>query len=203
MTAAPARGDGRLTVALISEVFWQPDGAAGCATAWRRPRPRRGHRGPARDPAQPVAPRDQGAVDEDDAEPMGGPRMTTQQRRPREAGIGLVGGIIHRDAAPAAGRSRALIFDRAGELVGHLREAPPPRGAGLLGDEPLRARAPRRRARIDAFGLPIGVQICSDTNRPEGTHLLGAQGAERRRSSRAPPRRRPTSAGRSSSAPTR
>ena len=34
--------------------------------------------------------------------------------------------------------------------------------------------APRR---IDAFGLPIGVQICSDNNRPEGTHLLGAQGA--------------------------
>ena len=30
--------------------------------------------------------------------------------------------------------------------------------------------------RIDAFGLPIGVQLCSDNNRPEGTHLLGAQG---------------------------
>jgi hypothetical protein len=33
-------------------------------------------------------------------------------------------------------------------------------------------------ARIDAFGLPIGVQICSDANRPEGSHLLGAQGAQ-------------------------
>jgi N-carbamoylputrescine amidase len=33
--------------------------------------------------------------------------------------------------------------------------------------------APRR---IDAYGIPIGVQLCSDNNRPEGTHLLGAQG---------------------------
>jgi predicted amidohydrolase len=31
--------------------------------------------------------------------------------------------------------------------------------------------------RIDTFGLPVGVQICSDINRPEGSHLLGAQGA--------------------------
>jgi N-carbamoylputrescine amidase len=30
----------------------------------------------------------------------------------------------------------------------------------------------------DAFGLPIGIQICSDNNRPEGSHLLGALGAE-------------------------
>ena len=32
--------------------------------------------------------------------------------------------------------------------------------------------------RIDAFGLPVGVQVCSDNNRPEGAHLLGAQGVE-------------------------
>ncbi len=31
---------------------------------------------------------------------------------------------------------------------------------------------------IDAFGMPIGLQICSDTNRPEGSHLLAALGAE-------------------------
>lgn len=30
---------------------------------------------------------------------------------------------------------------------------------------------------IDAFSMPIGVQICSDLNRPEGCHLLGAGGA--------------------------
>jgi predicted amidohydrolase len=26
--------------------------------------------------------------------------------------------------------------------------------------------------------MPVGMQICSDNNRPEGSHLLGAQGAE-------------------------
>ena len=26
--------------------------------------------------------------------------------------------------------------------------------------------------------MPVGVQVCSDTNRPEGSHLLGAQGVE-------------------------
>jgi predicted amidohydrolase len=31
---------------------------------------------------------------------------------------------------------------------------------------------------IDAFGMPIGIQVCSDNNRPEGAHLLGALGAE-------------------------
>jgi len=31
--------------------------------------------------------------------------------------------------------------------------------------------------RIDGLALPIGVQLCSDTNRPEGSHLLGADGA--------------------------
>jgi len=31
---------------------------------------------------------------------------------------------------------------------------------------------------IRAFGMPIGLQICSDANRPEGSHLLGAVGAE-------------------------
>ena len=31
---------------------------------------------------------------------------------------------------------------------------------------------------IEGFGLRFGVQICSDINRPEGSHLLGALGAE-------------------------
>ena len=31
---------------------------------------------------------------------------------------------------------------------------------------------------IHGLPLPIGIQICSDVNRPEGSHLLGALGAE-------------------------
>ena len=30
---------------------------------------------------------------------------------------------------------------------------------------------------VEGLGLPLGIQICSDINRPEGCHLLGALGA--------------------------
>jgi predicted amidohydrolase len=164
-------------VALVSEVFWQPDGAGRLAerldqcvergadlallpelplNAWR--------------PATKV-PRDE------DAEPMDGRRATIQAEAARGAGIGLVGGIIHRDPATGRRTSRVLVFDRAGELVAtyeklHLPEEP---GFWETSHYQPGTQAP---ARIDAFGLPIGVQVCSDTNRPEGSHLLGAMGAE-------------------------
>ena len=92
-----------------------------------------------------------------------------------EAGIGLVGGIIHR-ADDGRRTSRALVFDSTGEVPAtyeklHLPEEP---GFWETSHYEPGTEAPRR---IDAFGVPIGVQICSDNNRPEGTHLLGAQGA--------------------------
>jgi predicted amidohydrolase len=36
-------------------------------------------------------------------------------------------------------------------------------------------REPPQVTELDGF--PLGIQICSDVNRPEGTHLLAAQGA--------------------------
>ena len=32
--------------------------------------------------------------------------------------------------------------------------------------------------RCDALAMPVGVQLCSDVNRPEGCHILGALGVE-------------------------
>ncbi len=111
----------------------------------------------------------------DDAEPMDGPRSTAQRDAAAEAGIGLIGGIIHRDDA---GRrtSRALVIDATGAIRAtyeklHLPEEP---GFWETSHYEPGTEAPRR---IDAFGLPIGVQLCSDNNRPQGVHLLGAQGA--------------------------
>jgi N-carbamoylputrescine amidase len=169
------RADGKLTVALISEVFWEADGAqrlkqrlaevaergADLAVlpeiplnAWR----------PSTKEARP-----------DDAEPMDGPRATAQREAAAEAGIGLIGGIIHRDDA---GRrtSRALVIDATGAIRAtyeklHLPEEP---GFWETSHYEPGTEAPMR---IDAFGLPIGLQLCSDNNRPEGVHLLGAQGA--------------------------
>ncbi len=174
--AFPIRGDGRLTVALVSEVFWEPDGAArleerlaqaaarGADLAVLPEMPLNAWR-----PATPTA------VD-DDAEPEGGPRTAAMAAAAERAGIGLVGGIIHRDDGSGRRTSRSLVFSPAGEIVARYEKLHLPEEPGFWetshyepGDEPPH--------RIDAFGLPFGIQVCSDTNRPEGAHLLGAEGA--------------------------
>jgi predicted amidohydrolase len=173
---APARGDGKLTVALISEVYWQPDGIG-------RLRERLAH---AADrgadlallpelPLNPWSPATKEPRDED-AEPMGGPRMTAQAEAAAEAGIGLVGGIIHRDEQTGRRTSRALVFDRRGELATTYEKLHLPQEPGFWETSHYEAGT-QAAQRIDAFGVPVGVQLCSDTNRPEGTHLLAAQGA--------------------------
>ncbi len=173
--APPTRADGKLTVALISEVFWEADGA-------QRLKQRLGEvaeRGAdlavlPEIPLNAWCPSTKEAKP-DDAEPMDGPRSTAQRDAAAEAGIGLIGGIIHRDDA---GRrtSRALVIDATGAIRAtyeklHLPEEP---GFWETSHYEPGTEAPRR---IDAFGLPIGVQLCSDNNRPQGVHLLGAQGA--------------------------
>jgi predicted amidohydrolase len=171
----PARADGKLTVALISEVFWEADGSQrlkqrlaevaerGADLAVLPELPLNAWR-PSTKEARP-----------EDAEPADGPRAIAQREAAGEAGIGLIGGIIHRDES---GRrtSRALIIDATGAIRATYEKLHLPEEPGFWetshyepGTEPPK--------RIDAFGVPIGVQLCSDNNRPEGTHLLGAQGA--------------------------
>jgi len=169
--------DGTLTVALVSEVFWQPDApermakrlaecvAAGAELAVLP-----------EIPLNPWRPATKVAIDED-AEPMHGPRMRLMATAARQAGIGLLGGIIHRDEAGGRRTSRVVVFDAGGALVAtyeklHLPEEP---GFWETSHYEPGTIAPRR---IDAFGMSIGLQVCSDTMRPEGSHLLGAQGTE-------------------------
>jgi N-carbamoylputrescine amidase len=174
--SAPPRTDGRLTVALVSEVFWQPDGIGRLEQRLDEAARRGADVALLPElPLHPWRPATKEANDED-AEPMGGPRMTAQAEAARKAGVGVVGGIIHRDET---GRrtSRALVFDRSGELVATFEKLHLPEEPGFWETshyEP--GTAPARE--IDAFGMPIGIQICSDTNRPQGSLLLGAFGAE-------------------------
>jgi N-carbamoylputrescine amidase len=175
-SATPARNDGKLTVALISEVFWEPDGIGRLAERVEEAASRGADVAVLPElPLNPWRPSTKEAVDED-AEPMGGPRMSAQAKAAADAGIGLVGGIIHRDAATGRRTSRALAFDGSGALVAtyeklHLPEEP---GFWETSHYEPGTEAPQR---IDAYGLPVGLQLCSDINRPEGSHLLGAQGA--------------------------
>jgi predicted amidohydrolase len=172
--ATPTRADGRLTIALVSEVFWEPDGSARLVDRLREAADRGADLAVLPElPLNSWSPATKDASD-DDAEPMDGPRATTQRDAAAEAGIGLIGGIIHR-GEDGRRTSRALVFDRAGALHATYEKLHLPEEEGFWetshyepGTEPPR--------RIDAFGVPIGLQLCSDNNRPEGSHLLGAQG---------------------------
>lgn len=173
--APPTRADGKLTVALISETFWGADGTQRLKQRLAEVAERGADLAVLPElPLNPWRPSTREAKAED-AEPMDGPRATAQREAAAEAGIGLIGGIIHRDEG---GRrtSRALIIDASGAIRAtyeklHLPEEP---GFWETSHYEPGIEAPKR---IDAFGVPIGVQLCSDNNRPEGTHLLGAQGA--------------------------
>ena len=113
---------------------------------------------------------------EDDAEPPGGPRHEAQSRAAAAASIALVGGAIVRDPGTGRRHNTALVFDGRGELAATYRKVHLPQEEGFWeadhyepGDAPPQV--------IRGFGLPFGVQICSDSNRPEGTHILAALGA--------------------------
>jgi predicted amidohydrolase len=171
----PTRSDGRLTVALISEVFWEDDGPMrlrqrlaeaaerGADIALLPEIPLNAWRPATKQP------------DPDDAETEGGQRTQAQAQAAREARIGLVGGIICGDGE---GRrtSRALVFDASGEIVARYEKLHLPEEPGFWETSHYEPGTHYARP-VDAFGLPVGVQICSDANRPEGSHLLGAQGA--------------------------
>jgi predicted amidohydrolase len=173
-TNPPTRADGKLTVALISEVFWEADGAQRLRQRLAEAAERGADLAVLPElPLNPWRPATKEAHDAD-AEAMDGPRATTQREAAAEAGIGLIGGIIHQGDGRRT--SRALVIDGVGEVRAtyeklHLPEEPGFWETSHYGP----GTSPPRR--IDAFGVPIGVQICSDNNRPEGTHLLGAQGA--------------------------
>ena len=172
----PVRGDGRLTVALVSEVFYEADGAARLQDRLQEAAERGADIAVLPEiPLNPWSPATKDARD-DDAEAEGGPRTQTMARAAGAARIGLVGGIIHRDPASGRRTSRVLVFDAAGQIVARYEKLHLPEEPGFWetshyepGTEPP--------SRIDGFGLPFGVQVCSDTNRPEGSHLLGADGA--------------------------
>ncbi len=175
MTTA-IRRDGKLTVALVSEVFFEADGVGRLQDRLEEVAGRGADL--ALLPELPMnrwRPSSKNAV-EDDAEGEEGARARAMAKAARRAGIGLVGGIIHRDAETGRRTSRVLVFDASGAITGRYEKLHLPEEPGFWetshyepGMEPPR--------RIDAFGLPIGIQVCSDANRPEGSHLLGADGA--------------------------
>jgi N-carbamoylputrescine amidase len=164
-----------LTVAIVHETFHGADGPERLAARLREA----GRRGAdlAVLPELPLndwAPATRTSRPEDAEEPEGS-RHRIMAGAARDAEIGVLGGVIVRE--PASGRrlNRALLFDARGRLVAAYDKAHLPSEEGFwesdhyeTGDE-----APKR---IDGFALPLGIQICSDLNRPQGCLMLGAQG---------------------------
>lgn len=170
-----ARSDHR-TVALISEVFWQEDGRDRLHARLQE----------ARDagatlavlPELPLNPWSAATKEarETDAEASDGPRARMQVEAARAVGIGLVGGVI-RIGSDGKRRNTALVITPDGSIAGTWEKAHIPDEPGFWeADHYVRGRdCPTP---FEGLGFPIGVQICSDVNRPQGTQLLAAQGAE-------------------------
>ena len=113
---------------------------------------------------------------ETDAEEPDGPRARAMSGAAREIGIGLVGGAIVRDPASGVRRNTALVFGPDGTLRDTFCKLHIPEEPGFWETSHYDAGEEAARV-IDGLGATFGVQICSDNNRPEGTHALAAGGA--------------------------
>ncbi|OGN82576.1 MAG: hypothetical protein A2X23_01400 [Chloroflexi bacterium GWC2_73_18] len=178
MAAFPPPGaPEQLTVALISDVFFSADGAERLAARLREARTAGAELAVLPEiPLNAWVPAHREPSDAD-AEELGGLRTRAQQAAARAAGIGLVGGVIARDTATGRRFNTALVIAPDGRILGTYRKLHLPEEPGFWetshyepADDPPRV--------IEGFALPLGAQICSDVNRPEMSHLLGAAGAE-------------------------
>ena len=81
-----------------------------------------------------------------------------------------------RRGADGRRESRVLFVDREGGIVTTYGKIHLPEEEGFWETSHYLASRDAPRA-IDFEGFALGFQICSDANRPQGSHLLGAQGA--------------------------
>jgi predicted amidohydrolase len=112
-----------------------------------------------------------------DAEPPRGTRWAAQAEAARSAGVYLVGGAIVRDPGTDRRHNTAFVFDRDGREVAAYRKAHLPCEEGFWEAdhyEPGDAWAEP----VALSPITVGVQICSDANRPAGSQVLAAAGAE-------------------------
>jgi predicted amidohydrolase len=92
-------------------------------------------------------------------------------------GIGLLGGAIIRDPDTRTRHNTALLYSASGYCLARYRKIHLPEEEGYWetshyepGTEPPRV--------VEGFPMPVGLQLCSDVNRPTGFQLLSAMGAE-------------------------
>jgi len=98
-------------------------------------------------------------------------------RAARESGVGIVGGAILADPSDGKRHNTALVFDSSGELVGTHRKQHLPDEPGFWETSHYESCS-KPIGVIDVDGVRVGVQVCSDINRPMGAHAQAALGAQ-------------------------
>ncbi len=113
---------------------------------------------------------------DDDAEQLGGARCSMQAQAAADTNIALIGGAIIKDEQGVR-RNTALVFDTGGNLVSTFAKCHLPEEPGFW-ETSHYAPGIEHAQVVRDLDIPFGIQICSDMNRPEGSHVLGAMGAE-------------------------
>ena len=113
----------------------------------------------------------------EDAEEPDGPRQRAMSEAAAEAGIGLLGGAIVRDPDTGTRHNTALLYGPDGSCLARYRKIHLPEEEGYWETSHYEAGSAPPEV-VEGFPLRLGLQICSDVNRPDGFQLLAAQGAE-------------------------
>jgi predicted amidohydrolase len=165
----------QLRVALVAEVFHDPEGLARLDRRLAEARALGAEVAVLPElPLNPWSPSSRTPRAED-AEPPCGPRHQLLAAAASRAGIAVLGGVIV-DEIGAGRRNRSLLFDAGGALVTCYDKNHLPDEEGFrerdhygVGMSPPRV--------VTLAGFPLGIQVCSDLNRPELGHALAAGGA--------------------------
>lgn len=112
-----------------------------------------------------------------DAEPPYGPRESAMAVAARATGLAVLGGAIVRDPGNGRRHNTAVLFDSTGEELLRYRKIHLPDEEGYWEAHHYEA-GEELRAPVGFAGWSVGVQVCSDANRPQGCNALAAMGAE-------------------------
>ena len=114
-------------------------------------------------------------MQDEDAEYLGGKRCQMQADAAKTVGVGLIGAaILHVENKRY---NTCLLWNESGELLGTYQKHHIPEEVGFWETSHYEAGTQGFPV-FDFSGFKIGIQICSDMNRPQGSHLLAAAGAD-------------------------
>jgi N-carbamoylputrescine amidase len=94
-----------------------------------------------------------------------------------KAGIALLGGVIIDGDSVRTRRNRAVLFGPDATVLGTYDKVHLPEEPGFW-ETSYYAPGNEMATPIDGLPMRVGIQICSDINRPVGCQLLGAAGCE-------------------------